>query len=105
MELKIFWLQFAEDKLDDIYRYYQIKTGKQIAKKLINGIVKTTVDLGKQPEIGQIEISLSHRKIEYRYLVYKNYKIVYWINKLSNRIEIANVFDTRQDPNKINETE
>ena len=105
MELTVFWLQFAEDKLDDIYRYYRIKAGKRIAEKLVNGIVNKTARLGKHPKIGQVEISLSHRKIEYRYLVYKNYKIIYWINKSSNRVEIANVFDTRQNPNKINETD
>jgi len=104
MELTVFWLQFAEDKLNDIYNYYQFKAGKQTAKKIINGIVNTTVGLGKQPEMGQVETSLSHRKIKYRYLVYTNYKIVYWINFDFGRVEIAHVFDTRQDPNKINET-
>ncbi len=105
MELKVFWLQLAEDKLDDIYRYYKIKAGKRIAKKIVNGIVDTTVGLGKQPEIGQVEISLAHRKIEYRYLIYTNYKIVYWINVPSIRVEIANIFDTRQEPTKIYDTE
>ena len=105
MELDVFWLQLAEDKLDDIYSYYKITAGKRTAKKIVNGITDTTIGLGKQPEIGQIEISLTHRKIEYRYLVYTNYKIVYWINLPSKRIEIANIFDTRQDPNKINDTE
>ena len=105
MELKVFWLQLAEDKLDDIYNYYKIKAGKKTAKKLVNGIVDQTIGLGKQPEIGQIEKTLAHRKIEYRYLVYTNYKIVYWVNLPSKRVEIANVFDTRQDPKKINETQ
>lgn len=105
MELKVFWLQLAEDKLEDIYRYYRIKAGKRAAKKIISGIVDTTIGLGKQPEIGQIEKSLIHRKVEYRYLIYTNYKIIYWINSPSKRIEIANIFDTRQDPNKIMDTE
>ncbi len=104
MELRVFWLQLAEDKLDDIYRYYKIKAGKRTAKKIVIGIVDQTVGLAKQPEMGQVEIGLSHRKIEYRYLVYTNYKIVYWINLATSRIEIANIFDTRQDPNKMNET-
>jgi hypothetical protein len=30
--------------------------------------------------------------------------IVYWINSDSNRIEIANIFDCRQDPDNIQET-
>jgi len=104
MGLEIYWLQLAEDKLDSIYSYFKIKAGKQIALKLINGIVDTTIDLEKQPKIGQIELSLSNRKQEFRYLVFKNYKIVYWINSDFNRIEIANVFDCRQNPENIQET-
>lgn len=103
MEIEVYWLELAENKLEDIYGYYLIKVNKKVAKKLVNGIVDSTIGIEKQPEIGQVEISLKHRKQEFRYLVFKNYKIVYWINYDFNRIETANVFDTRQDPEKINE--
>ena len=103
MGLEVYWLQFAEDKLDDIYNYYTLKASKRTASKLINGIVDTTIDLGKQPEIGQIELALADKKKEFRYLIFKNYKIVYWANVTHNRIEIVNVFDCRQDPEKIQE--
>ncbi len=104
MELEVYWLELAESKLEDIYSYYSIKANKRIAEKLINGIVDTTIGIDKQPEIGQIEKSLNHRKQEFRYLVFKNYKIVYWVNYSFKRIEIANIFDTRQNPQKLNET-
>lgn len=103
MELEVYWLEFAENKLEDIYGYYSIKASKRVAENLINGIVDATIGIEKQPEIGQIEIKLKQKKQEFRYLVFKNYKIVYWINYDFNRIEIVNVFDTRQDPEKINE--
>jgi len=105
MELEIYWLELAENKLEDIYKYYSEKASKNVARNLVNGIVEKTIGIEKQPEIGQIEISLKHRPQNFRYLVFKNYKIVYWINYEHNRIEIANVFDTRQDPMKINEIE
>ncbi len=101
MELEVYWLELAENKLDDIYSYFSLKAGKRIAKKLVNGIVDSTIALKYQPELGQIESELSHRNEGFRYLVYKNYKIVYWINREAGRIEIANVFDTRQNPEKI----
>lgn len=104
MELEVYWLEFAENKLDDIYSYHSVKASEKVAAKLINGIVDSTIELEEHPEIGQIEITLKHRKQEFRYLVFKNYKIVYWINYEFKRIEISNVFDTRQDPQKINET-
>jgi plasmid stabilization system protein ParE len=94
----------AEDKLDDIYSYYSVKAGKRTAKRLINGIVNTTIGVENQPEIGQLEVNLDHRKEEFRYLIFKNYKIVYWINYESERIEIANIFDTRQNPEKLKKT-
>ncbi len=103
MELEVYWAQFAEDKLDDIYNYYKLKAGKRTAQKLVNGIIETTIDLDKQPKIGQVEFRLADRKQEFRYLVFKNYKIVYWINMDFKRIEIANIFDCRQDPEKIDE--
>ncbi len=105
MELEVYWLELAENKLEDIYNYYLIKAGKRITENLVNGIVDSTIGIEKQSEIGQVETSLKRREQEFRYLMFKNYKIVYWINYDFRRIEIANVFDTRQDPDKINETE
>ncbi|MCH8535600.1 MAG: type II toxin-antitoxin system RelE/ParE family toxin [Flavobacteriaceae bacterium] len=105
MELEVYWLELAENKLEDIYNYYLIKASKRVAENLVNGIVDSTIGIEKQLEIGQVETSLKHREQEFRYLVFKNYKIVYWINYDFRRIEIANVFDTKQDPDKINETE
>ncbi|NCT09801.1 MAG: type II toxin-antitoxin system RelE/ParE family toxin [Flavobacteriia bacterium] len=101
MELTVFWLELAENKLEDIYCYYLEKAGKKVAQKLVNGIVDATIGIEKQPEIGQIEELLKHKNNDFRYLVYKNYKIIYWINYKYHRIEIANVFDTRQNPEKI----
>ena len=105
MGLEVYWLQLAEDKLKDIYSYYRVKAGKKNAQKLINGIIDSTIDLEKHPEVGQIEVSLKERKPEFRYLIFKSYKIIYRINYNSNSIEIANVFDVRQNPEKIEETE
>ena len=103
MGLEVYWLELAENKLEDIYGYYSVTVSKKVAQKFVNGIVNSTIDIEKQPQSGQIEISLIGRKEEFRYLIYKNYKIVYWVNYDFNRIEIANVFDTRQNPVKMDE--
>ncbi len=100
MELIVYWTQLSEDKLADIFGYYQLNAGQRVAQKLINGIVDTTIDLEKNPYIGQKESLLSNRTQEIRYLVYKKFKIIYWINVEYSRIEIANVFDCRQNPKK-----
>lgn len=101
MELVVFWTRFAEDKLDDIYVYYESKAGVRIASKIISGIIDKTIGLKKNPLIGQKEELLSDRPQNFRYLVFNNYKIIYWINQNKSRVEIVHVFDTRQNPVKI----
>ena len=105
MELEIFWTQLAENKLKDIFNYYKTKAGIKIAKKITTEIIDKTLKLDKNPKSGQIEEFLISRKQEFRYLVSTNYKIIYYINLETKRIVIANVFDTRQNPIKIKETE
>ncbi|MDY9918420.1 Plasmid stabilization system protein ParE [Porphyromonadaceae bacterium NLAE-zl-C104] len=106
MELEIFWSQFAEDKLQDIFDYYKDNIGIKVARKIVDKIVDSTINLDKNPRTGAIEQLLRDRKQEFRYLVSTNYKIIYYINLETKRIVIANVFDTRQNPdNMINEIE
>jgi len=74
----------------------------KIAQKLINGIIDKSLELEKNPLKGQKEILLAERIQEFRYLVYKNYKLIYWVNYNKKRVEIVNVFDCRQNPQKTN---
>ncbi|MFT4063091.1 MAG: type II toxin-antitoxin system RelE/ParE family toxin [Edaphocola sp.] len=104
MGLKIFWSQLAEDKLQDIFDYYKFKAGLKTARKIISQIVNRTDILETQPQIGAKEPLLTKRPQDFRYLVSTNYKIIYYINQETKRIVIANVFDTRQNPEKIQET-
>ena len=101
MELEVYWTQFAQDKLSEIFDYYEITASSRTARNLVIGIIDQTIVLGKNPNIGQIEELLISRPEKFRYLVYKNYKIIYWVNTIKNRIDIVNVFDTRQNPDKI----
>ena len=39
MELTVYWTQFAEDKLEDVFSYYIEKTSEKIALHLVNGII------------------------------------------------------------------
>jgi len=101
MELKIYWTEFSKNELKKIYEYYRDNVNSRVAKKIINGIYNETLKLIKQPEIGQIEELLKTRKQGFRYLVFKNHKIIYWINIKENRVEINDIFDTRQNPIKM----
>ncbi|WP_379965649.1 type II toxin-antitoxin system RelE/ParE family toxin [Epilithonimonas sp. UC225_85] len=101
MALKIFWTDFAKRELKNIFDYYKIKASYRVAQKLVTEIVEKTKILDFQTKIGQTEELLSDRKENFRYLIYKNYKIIYWCNEAKNRIEVVDIFDTRQNPIKI----
>jgi len=104
MEMKVYWTQFAECKLDDVFLYYSEKASVRIAQKLVEGIVGKSLELERNPLMGQKESLLADRIQEFRYMIYKNYKMIYWLNYDKNRIEIINLFDCRQDPLKISES-
>jgi plasmid stabilization system protein ParE len=103
MELELFWTKTARNNLKEIYEYYKFKASISIAYKLINEIIDKTTSLSSNPKIGQMEQSLIKRKKDFRYLVCKNYKIIYSVNHESHRIEIRRIFDCRLNPYKINE--
>ncbi len=104
MTLKIIWSEFAETQLDEIYEYYEKKASSRIAKRLVKGIINEPKKLIKTPHIGQEEELLKERKIQYRYLAFKNYKLIYSVDTENGFIKIADVFDTRQNPPKLKRT-
>ncbi len=104
MTLKIIWSEFAETQLDKIYEYYEKKANSGVANKLVRGIINEPKKLIKAPLIGQEEELLKQRKTEYRYLVFKNYKLIYSVDDQNGFIKIADVFDTRQNPPKLKRT-
>lgn len=103
MKFTVYWTRFAEEKLDKLFIYYNENAGARIAQRIINEIIDKSITLEKFPRIGQIESLLSERKVQFRYLIHKNYKLIYWINDSRKRIEIVNLFDCRQDPKLLAE--
>ncbi|PAM96603.1 plasmid stabilization protein [Flavobacterium sp. IR1] len=101
MRLNVYWTQLAQDKLDDIFEYYKFKTGIKIANTLVNGIIDTSILLETNAYSGQKEEMLSERIEDFRYLIFKNYKIIYWIDEVKQIVYISNIFDTRQNPYKL----
>lgn len=74
---------------------------KKTAQKLLELIISEPNKLLNNPKLSQREDYLLGRDIEYRYLVCKNYKLIYSIDTKEKLIKIADVFDTRQNPIKI----
>ncbi len=101
MGIVLLWSDYAKDDLKEIYKYYKLKAGKQVADKIINAIVEKTKILGNKSRIGQKEELFNDKYKEIRYLVLGNYKIVYLIE--NNFIIISTIFDCRQNPMKLKE--
>jgi plasmid stabilization system protein ParE len=104
MGLKIYWTDLSKIEVKSIYIFLKRKAGKEVAKKVTNDITIEVKRLMSLPYLGQIEDSLKNNTQEFRYLIYGNYKIIYWINLDKNQIEIWDVFDCRQEPLKIKRT-
>ncbi len=101
MGLKLYWTNFAKHELQKIFLYYQENASLKVAKTIVLGIENKTTILSSHPDIGQREELLKNRSQNFRYLIFKNYKIIYWNNTKKNRIDITDVFDTRQNPVKL----
>ncbi len=101
MELTVYWTEIAEDKLNDVFEYYKFNAGVGVAQKLVNGIIDASLALDRNAYGGQKEILLEDRVRDFRYTVFKNYKIIYWIDEDNKVIYISNLFDTRQNPEKL----
>ena len=98
MAIKIYWTDFSKTELQKIFSYYNKNATLKVARKMILGIENKTTILKTHPNIGHKEELLKDRKVEFRYLIFKNYKIIYWFNFEKNWIVISDVFDTRQNP-------
>ena len=98
--MKIIWSRFAITMLKEIYLYHKDAAGVNVAKKLKSKIFSSVKQLKKHPDSGQIEKSLEQLGEDHRCLVSGNYKILY--KKVKEGILITDIFDSRQDPTKIN---
>jgi len=99
--MKVIWTDFASGMLLDIYLHYKEKAGNTVSKKIKSEIFTAARQLKKHPISGQIEINLEQLNENHRYLVVGNYKIIY--KEIPEGVLITDVFDTRQDPIKIND--
>lgn len=101
MKLELIWSEFAENQLDDIYEYYCDNVNMNVAQNIIESLLNEPKKLITNPYIGQLEDLLKERGTSYRYIIFKSYKIIYSVDQKNGYIKIADVFDTRQYPEKM----
>lgn len=98
--MKIVWTDFAIENLKIIFDYYATKANRKVAHKIRKQILDSIKQLIKNPESGQLEFYLEQLALNHRYIVTKNYKIIY--RMIDNQIVISDIFDVRQNPIKMN---
>lgn len=83
----IIWSEFSEQQVDNIFDFYHQKSKSyDVALNIVTEILLAPDILIENPKIGQKEITLDNRKIEYYYLVESNYKIIYSIDEKNKTI-------------------
>jgi len=97
--MKVFWTKFALDSLSEIYRYYKENVSVTIANNIRQGVLTSTSQLEKHSLSGIIEELLLDLDEDHRCIIRGNYKVIYKIQ--NKKIYITDVFDTRQNPDKI----
>ena len=100
--MKVEITEFAECELKRIYEYYRTVASETVAQKIKNRILEKALTLRTLPYKGQLEINLEELKEEHRYLVEGNYKIIYKV--MQSTVFVTDIFDTRQDPEKMKRT-
>ncbi|MGV8992793.1 MAG: type II toxin-antitoxin system RelE/ParE family toxin [Flavobacterium sp.] len=99
--MKIVWTDFAIRNLKDIFDYYSTQADKKVAQKITRQILKSSKQLQHNPDSGPTEPNLKELKKHHRYLVSGHYKLIYRV--IDNQVIINDVFDTRQNPSKMND--
>lgn len=104
MTYEIVWTSFAEEQMDAIQKFIDCNSATLYnSEEILVKIIDTVKVLKENPEIGQKEINIPHKNsaIEFRYLIQKHYKIIYFVDKPKKTVIIADIFDTRQSPDKL----
>ena len=97
--MKVLWTKFALASLRDIYIFYKDKASIAVANRIRDEVLTSSDQLEHHALSGQIEGSLEVLKESHRYILRGQYKIIYRIN--NGKVYITDVFDTRQNPEKI----
>ena len=97
--VKVIWTRRASNQLERAIKYIKVEQGTAYAEIVLNKALEKTSLLERNPEIGQAEPLLKHKKSEYRYIIVWSYKIIYRIE--IDKVIISRVFHTSRNPKKL----
>lgn len=97
--MKVVWTKFALKALFEVFTYYKTNVSSTIAANIKNNILSSSSQLQTNPLLGVKEEFLNDLGEGHRSLIRGNYKVIYKI--VNEQLFITDVFDTRQNPDKI----
>jgi len=97
--MKLVYTEQALNSLEDVLEFLAPKVSREKLGEIRNRILDAADTLLQQPLQGQEEPYLRHFFLGHRRLVEGNFKIIYRVT--GEHIYITDIFDTRQDPDKM----
>lgn len=92
---EIIFSSLARENLKTIYQYYIENASENIADYVLNKIIEKIESINLYPNVGNKEPFA----VDFKFVLVYNYKIIFRL--IDNKIYIADVFHTSQNPNKI----
>jgi plasmid stabilization system protein ParE len=97
--MRVLITQQAKNALDEIIEYYRSVGNGKYGRRVRAAILRKALLLSKFPLMGAEEELLKELNLGHRYLVEKEYKVIYRIE--DTFIYITDIFDTRRNPEDI----
>jgi toxin ParE1/3/4 len=97
--MKLIYTEQALISLEETLEFIAQKVSPEKTMVIRNQILDKADTLLKQPLIGQAEPSLQHLGLGHRRLIAGHCKIIYKVDR--EYIYITDIFDSRQDPEKM----
>lgn len=98
--MKVVWSKRATRKMLATADYIAQEFGVSYATSFVQEALSITQLLEEHPELGQVELSLLHKKEEFRHLVVgKKNKVIYCIH--NNEVWVADFWDVRRNPKEL----
>ncbi len=97
--MEIIFTKPARNALKDACDYYKNRGNPSYAKKLRESVFTRVKVLAKHPDRGMKEPYLAVLEKGHRYLLESRFKIIYRV--IGQVVYITDVFDTKQDPEKL----
>lgn len=99
---QVIWQKRAEGELYRLLVKGFLEFGEATANRFSARVAFINTELTRYPEIGYLEPLLKDRKKLYRsYNINKRFKLIYYYIESSDKVNIADIWDMRREPNTL----